>query len=102
MESFKRFVSSEFIRPMVCGEMRRPLPEDYAMRGLIWAANYFPSDWVSNDEVDDDEKYFELASMVGKRKDRCLWLGSWIAKQSATSCSTRRVGNSPSQKVQHQ
>ena len=24
-----------------------PLPEDYAMRGLLWADNYFPENWVS-------------------------------------------------------
>lgn len=41
---------------------------------------YFPNDWFSNDKIDDDEKYFEVASMTGDRKERILWLGCRIAK----------------------
>ncbi|KAI2615038.1 hypothetical protein GGR54DRAFT_318147 [Hypoxylon sp. NC1633] len=58
----------------------RPLPEDFAMKGLIWVDNYFPNDWFSNDKIDDDEKYFEVASMTDDRKERILWLGCHIAR----------------------
>ncbi|KAI0172886.1 hypothetical protein GGR52DRAFT_580520 [Hypoxylon sp. FL1284] len=58
----------------------RPLPEDFAMKGLLWVDKYFPLDWFSNDKIDDDEKFFEVASMTDHRKERILWLGCCIAK----------------------
>ena len=70
--------SDEFPRPVK--QLPRPLPEDFALRGLLWAEKYFPSDWFSNDKFDDDEKYFELPSMTNERKERVLWLGISIAR----------------------
>jgi hypothetical protein len=70
-------VHSDFRRPE--RELPRPLPEDFAMRGLIYSEDYFPSDWFKNDKIDEDEKYFELGSMVEERKDRILTLGCKIA-----------------------
>ncbi|KAH7109352.1 hypothetical protein EDB81DRAFT_736657 [Dactylonectria macrodidyma] len=61
------------------GERPRPLPEDYAMRGLTYAADYHPKDWFDNGKIDEDEKYFELASMTDQRKERILYLGYQIA-----------------------
>ncbi|KAI1489639.1 hypothetical protein F5X96DRAFT_679641 [Biscogniauxia mediterranea] len=58
----------------------RPLPEDFAMKGLIWVEHYFPEDWFANSKVDDDEKYFEVPSMTDERKERILWLGCRIAE----------------------
>ncbi|KAK0671232.1 hypothetical protein QBC41DRAFT_60679 [Cercophora samala] len=63
-------------------ESQRPLPEDYAMRGLAWADRVSPSDCFSNEKIDDDEKYFEVASMAEERKERVLWLGHKIATSS--------------------
>ncbi|KAK4669985.1 uncharacterized protein QC763_0038120 [Podospora pseudopauciseta] len=63
-------------------EPQRPLPEDYAMRGLAWADRVSPSDCFSNEKIDDDGKYFEVASMAEKRKERVLWLGHMIATSS--------------------
>ncbi|KAF4466808.1 hypothetical protein FALBO_6334 [Fusarium albosuccineum] len=60
-------------------QLPRPLPEDFAMRGLIYSEDYYPSEWFMNDKIDEDEKYFELASMVEERKDRILSLGCKIA-----------------------
>lgn len=60
-------------------DLPRPLPEDYAMRGLLYSEGYFPEDWFSNDKIDEDEKYFELASMEEIRRERVLWLGHKIA-----------------------
>lgn len=51
------------------------LPEDYAMRGLLWAENYYPSGWFSNDNIEDDEKGEE-------RKIRVLYLGCRIAREN--------------------
>ncbi|KAI0125137.1 hypothetical protein BJ170DRAFT_489516 [Xylariales sp. AK1849] len=61
-------------------ELPRPLPEDFAMKGLLWVDKYYPVDWFSNEKIDDDEKYFEVASMTDERKERILWLGCRIAK----------------------
>ncbi|RYP58841.1 hypothetical protein DL770_010340 [Monosporascus sp. CRB-9-2] len=58
----------------------RPLPEDFAMKGLLWVEDYFPNDWFSNEKIDDDEKYFEMKSMTEERKERILWLGCRVAK----------------------
>lgn len=74
---FERIQSSEF--PRQVKQLPRPLPEDFALRGLFWAD--FPSDWFSNDKIDDDEKYFEVASMTDERKERILWLAVCIARQ---------------------
>ncbi|CAJ2503993.1 Uu.00g113870.m01.CDS01 [Anthostomella pinea] len=58
----------------------RPFPEDFAMKGLLWVKHYFPKDWFSNEKIDDDEKYFEVASMTDERKERILWLGCRVAE----------------------
>jgi hypothetical protein len=63
------------------GDNHRPLPEDYAMRGLLWTDRYFPHDWFTYDLQDDDEKYMELASFYEERKERILYLGCQIAAQ---------------------
>ncbi|KAK8000214.1 telomerase-binding protein EST1A protein [Apiospora arundinis] len=75
---YERIQSNEFPRPVK--QLPRPLPEDFALRGLLWADKYYPSDWFSNDKIDDDEKYFEVASMTDERKERVLWLGVTIAQ----------------------
>ncbi|KAG8412990.1 hypothetical protein J3458_013413 [Metarhizium acridum] len=56
-----------------------PLPEDYAMRGLIYTGTYFPKKWFDNTAIDEDEKYFEPASTVSERCERILWLGYSVA-----------------------
>ncbi|KAJ4324005.1 hypothetical protein N0V84_004099 [Fusarium piperis] len=71
-------VHSDFRLPEK-GQLPRPLPEDFAMRGLIYSEDYFPHDWFKNDKIDEDEKYFELGSMVEERRDRILTLGCRIA-----------------------
>ena len=76
---YERIQSGEFPRPVK--QLPRPLPEDFALRGLLWAEKYFPSDWFSNDKIDDDEKYFEVASMTDERKERIIWLAVYIARE---------------------
>ncbi|KAK1844264.1 telomerase-binding protein EST1A protein [Colletotrichum chrysophilum] len=64
-------------------ESPRPLPDDFAQRGLLWVEKYYPADWFTAAKIDDEEKYFEVASMMEERQDRCLWLGHRIASSSA-------------------
>ncbi|KFA80810.1 hypothetical protein S40288_04761 [Stachybotrys chartarum IBT 40288] len=61
-------------------EPPRPLPEDFAMRGLLYTEDYFPNDWFSNDRIEEDERYFELASMIEERQERIIWLGRKIER----------------------
>jgi hypothetical protein len=60
-------------------EGHRPLPEDYAMRGLLWTDRYFPDGFFTYDLQDDDEKYMEAASFYEERRERVLYLGCRIA-----------------------
>ncbi|KAH8645922.1 hypothetical protein BGZ60DRAFT_392345 [Tricladium varicosporioides] len=53
----------------------RPFPEDFAVRGLLWAEGYYPVDWFTKKKIDEEEKYHERASMTAQRKERILWLG---------------------------
>ncbi|KAK4243072.1 hypothetical protein C7999DRAFT_18519 [Corynascus novoguineensis] len=60
---------------------KKPLADDYAMRGLPWTETYFPNGFFTTDErIDDDEKYFELPSMLQERRERMVWLGCRIAE----------------------
>lgn len=61
----------------------RPFPEDFALRGLLWADNYFPAEWFNNEKIDEEEKHHELASMTSPRKERILWLACQIATASS-------------------
>ncbi|RMZ88602.1 hypothetical protein DV736_g4166, partial [Chaetothyriales sp. CBS 134916] len=57
----------------------RQLPEDFPMRGLIWAEFYYPTDFFTKNIVDEDERTLELPSHVAPRAERCLWLGVRLA-----------------------
>ncbi|KIW21856.1 uncharacterized protein PV07_12723 [Cladophialophora immunda] len=57
----------------------RQLPEDFPIRGLVWAPYYFPSDFFEGDVVDEDERQLELPSHTAPRTERCLWLGARLA-----------------------
>ncbi|KAI0437566.1 hypothetical protein F4803DRAFT_538118 [Xylaria telfairii] len=77
-QDVNRICSDDF--PREINDPPRPVPEDFALKGLVFADQYYPSDWFSNDKIDDDEKYFEMASMTDVRKERILWLGYKIAR----------------------
>ncbi|KDN60779.1 hypothetical protein CSUB01_05971 [Colletotrichum sublineola] len=87
-----RIESEDF--PRSDNETPRPLPEDFAQRGLLWVDRYYPDDWFTS-KFDDDEKYFEVASMTSERVERCLWLGCRLAssgKWLTYDKSTRQFG----------
>ncbi|KAI1821421.1 hypothetical protein F4861DRAFT_469487 [Xylaria intraflava] len=77
--SHERILGDSFPRE-INGPPPRPLPEDFALKGLVFVDQYYPSDWFSNDKITDDEKYFEMASMADVRKERILWLSHKIAQ----------------------
>lgn len=54
--------------------IRRPLPEDFVIRGQIYGQSYFPDTWFKNIMLDDEERELESASITEARKERILWL----------------------------
>ncbi|OJD34537.1 telomerase-binding protein [Diplodia corticola] len=78
----------------------RPLPEDYLIRGQLWAHSYYPATWF-NGVVDEEERMLELASTIKSRTERILWLGVRLASknigltydQASHSWSAHRSGN---------
>lgn len=79
-EPLSRIGNGEF--PLPEKDDFRPFPEDFAMRGLLWAANYFPQTWFLNKKTDEEEKYHELPSMLAQRKERILWLACRVASNT--------------------
>jgi hypothetical protein len=90
----------------VVGRRKRPLPDDFAMRGLPWVEKYFPGGWfVTEESIDDDEKYFELQSMSEERRERVVWLGCRIAERDGGKWlrfdkETKRFGVNPAYEVE--
>ncbi|KAF4632065.1 hypothetical protein G7Y89_g6064 [Cudoniella acicularis] len=83
-ENSDRIMSETF--PLPEKDDPRPFPEDFAVRGLLWAENYFPFDWFTKKKIDEEEKYHERPSMTAQRKERILWLacricalGPWLS-----------------------
>ncbi|KAF2763524.1 hypothetical protein EJ05DRAFT_42279 [Pseudovirgaria hyperparasitica] len=60
---------------------KRPLPEDYLIRGQIWSLDYFPDTWFET-PVDEDERHLELASTHRSRIERILWLGMRLVTEN--------------------
>ncbi|KAI3331235.1 hypothetical protein F4824DRAFT_514595 [Ustulina deusta] len=93
---YDRIRSDEF--PRESNNPPRPVPEDFALEGLLFVDQYYPNDWFANDKIDDDEKYFEMASMTDVRKERILWLGCKIAQSGRALTydeGTNQFGVSP-------
>ncbi|QSZ37290.1 hypothetical protein DSL72_009384 [Monilinia vaccinii-corymbosi] len=76
-KSLSRIEDSKF--PLPEKDDVRPFPEDFGMRGLLWAEKYFPEKWFLNERTDEEEKHHELPSMLDQRKERILWLACRIA-----------------------
>ncbi|UNI14828.1 hypothetical protein JDV02_001419 [Purpureocillium takamizusanense] len=56
-----------------------PLPEDYALRGLLFADDFFPKGWFDNERLDETDRYLEATSKTLDRQERILWIGRRIA-----------------------
>ena len=82
-------INESLIRPVFAAEGEKgaqddlPLPEDYLIRGLIWAQEYLPVNWFSK-EHDEEERYLELASTARRRSERVLRLGYRLSSVSFT------------------
>jgi hypothetical protein len=60
----------------------RPFPEEWAMQGLGWTADYFPPGWFHNPNVESEKHYMEAESMRSEyRLERVLWLSVQIARR---------------------
>lgn len=77
VRSFERVEAEEF--PCPEPEEKRPLPEDWNLRGLLWTDGLYPVDWFSLRNFDEDQKSFELPSSTVVRRERILWLGRRLA-----------------------
>lgn len=70
----------------------QPLPEDHAMRGLVYTLDYHPSSMFAT-PVDAEDKFFEMPSMMEPRKDRVLSLGFRIARLCSRINDSDGVGH---------
>lgn len=68
-----KFLSSEY----------SPLPEDYAVRGLLWSQNIYPKDFW-NKEMFEGGRYSGYEGNMLQRKERISWLTLYI--MLAPSC----------------
>ncbi|KAI4162908.1 MAG: hypothetical protein LQ342_003419 [Letrouitia transgressa] len=55
-------------------EEARPLPEDFLLRGQMYAMGYFPDNWFAEGRVDVEERALELPSMAAPLTDYALGL----------------------------
>jgi len=60
-----------------------PLPEDYFMRGLLWAEDNVHNDWFE-DEICEADKWLEDTWMANKRIERILWLAVHLSQSSSS------------------
>ena len=73
----------------------RQLPEDFLLRGLVWAQYYFPPGFFEGQVVDEEERTLELPSHAAPRVERCLWLGIRLACVSPLPQSDQAAPNLP-------
>ncbi|TKA65598.1 hypothetical protein B0A55_11135 [Friedmanniomyces simplex] len=71
----------------------KPLPEDFSIRGLVWAYFAFCPGWFDTDEDKDWLRNVEMASTHTARADRALYYGLRLAFETpylsfdSTSCT---------------
>jgi hypothetical protein len=101
-EEKKKNEGAEAGEPRPEAPNRRPLPEDFALRGFAFVEKYFPDGWFVT-EIDDDDKYFEVESMTEERRERVVWLGCRIANEGKWlrfDKENRRFGVNPKYEVE--
>lgn len=79
-ETMTTAVLESDVFPKPTEQVERPLPEEFFMRGQMFALDYLPKDWFAANKVDEEERMLELPSMTATRVDRLLWLGIRMAK----------------------
>ncbi|KAK0652619.1 hypothetical protein B0T16DRAFT_406522 [Cercophora newfieldiana] len=68
-------------RPSQPDDPPRPLPEEFAMRGLRWTQNLYPTDWFSGEHINEESEAFDVENFSQERRARVLWLGQRIARE---------------------
>ncbi|TKA81930.1 hypothetical protein B0A55_01927 [Friedmanniomyces simplex] len=92
MFCFIHFSARQGIWPEKAGE-GKPLPEDFSIRGLVWAYFSFCPGWFDSDEDEDWLRNVEMASTHTARADRALYYGLRLAFETpylsydSTSCT---------------
>ncbi len=76
--------------PKPNGDVGRPLPEDFVLRGQIYSQSYFPKNWFQEARIDDEERALELPSMTALRVERILWLGIRVASVCTSNPQSNR------------
>ena len=74
----------------------RPLPEDYLLRGQIYAQPVYPYSWFENATSDMDERSIEQDHMSKQRVQRVKWLAVQLSvsgKQEASPASNSAEQN---------
>lgn len=74
-------------------KVERPLPEDFFMRGQLFALDYLSTGWCEDNMVDEEERMLELPSMTATRVERLLWLGIRMAKVGLSECPYSRLAD---------
>jgi hypothetical protein len=69
-QDFSYLSAENFPKP--ANDHCQPLPEDYALRGLLWE-DFFPKHWFDQEIDDDDEGYQGGLSERMQRRERILW-----------------------------
>lgn len=74
--------------PRFSGTEQRPLPEDFAMRGLLWSDDHFPDDWFTHEKIDLDiiTSGFNWVTDSQYREHRILHVG-YLLSQAFTPLS---------------
>ncbi len=62
-------------------KLRRPLPEDFAMRGLLWMEGRFPDDWVFHPKFGNNVMTVKLACMGNEQRERTACLRKRLARE---------------------
>lgn len=81
-------------------ETSRPLPVDFAIRGLVWENRYCPKNWFTASDVDEGDKDFESSAMIDGREEGILWLGSPTTRPQQWSTSSA-VAHSYAENLSH-
>lgn len=69
----------------------QPLPEDFAMRGLLYTSDYFADNWFNKVSIGDNEMRLHSRSTVRERQERILWLGRSISLVTEKLCWNARA-----------
>jgi len=61
-----------------------PLPEDWAMRGLIWSQKSLPEDWFSDPNLEPEKQFMESKTETQVyRPERIAWLAIQLSRTEA-------------------